>query len=313
MAEVTEAALKADSRLERILARRHFAVTVEVTPPASASPDGLRSLARSLRGHGDAFNVTEGHRALVRMASWSAAVILLQDGLEPIMQVVTRDRNRIALQADVLGAAALGVRNLLCLRGDDPSSGNEPGAKPVYELTTEEMLAMLRGMRDDGRLLGGDEIEVRPRFFLGAAANPFAGSAEDAFANLRGKVEAGADFIQTQAVYDVDAFEAWMQLVRKEWLHDRVAILAGVIPLKSAKMARFMAEKVPGIDVPAPIITRLERAADPKAEGLRIALEMIQSLRKVPGVRGVHLMAANWNEAVSDLVVRAGLFPRPDA
>ena len=312
MREATQSSLKAESRLERVLVRHHFAVTAEVTPPASASSDELRTLARQLRGHADAFNVTDAQRALARMSSWAAAVVLMQEGLEPIMQVVTRDRNRIALQGDALGAAALGVRNVLCLRGDDPRIGNEPEAKAVFELTTEELLAMYRGMRDDGRLLGGDAIDVRPRFFLGAAANPFAGSVEDAFANLRGKVEAGADFIQTQAVYDAEAFEAWMQLVRKEWLHDRVQILAGVIPLKSAKMARYIAEKVPGIDVPKGIVERMEGASDPRAEGLRIALETIQRVRKVPGVRGVHLMAVNWDEAVPEIVVRAGLFPRPD-
>ena len=308
----TQTALKADSRLERVLARRAFAATAELAPPASASADGVRALARQLRGLCDALNVTDGQRALVRMSAWAAAVVLLQEGLEPILQVVTRDRNRIALQADALGAAAVGVRNVLCLRGDDPRIGNEPDAKGVYELTTEELLATYRRMRDEGKLLGGDPIEARPMLFLGAAVNPFAGSAEDAFANLRGKVEAGADFIQTQAVFDPEAFEAYMQLVRKEWLHDRVGILAGVMPLKSAKMARYVAEKVPGIVVPQAVIARMERASDPKAEGLRIALETIQSLRKVAGVRGVHLMPVNWDEAVPEIAVRAGLFPRPD-
>jgi len=310
--EATETALRAEGRLERVLHRHTFAVTAELTPPASANADGLRRVARQLRGYCDALNVTDGQRALVRMANWAAAIVVLQEGVEPILQVVTRDRNRIALQADALGAAAVGVRNVLFLRGDDPRIGNEPEAKGVYELTTEELIAAVRRMRDEGKLLGGEPIDVRPRLFLGAAASPFAGSAEDAFANLRGKVEAGADFIQTQAIFDPEAFEAYMQLVRKEWLHDRVHILAGVMPLKSAKMARFVAEKVPGIEVPDAVVARMERASDPKAEGLRIALETIQSLRKVAGVRGVHLMPVNWDESVPEIAARAGLFPRPD-
>jgi methylenetetrahydrofolate reductase (NADPH) len=229
------------------------------------------------------------------------------------MQVVLRDRNRIALQADLLGAAALGVRNVLCLRGDDPHIGNEKEAVGVYDLTTEEMISTFRDLRDAGTLRGGDKVDQPPKVLIGAAANPFAGTPEESFANLRGKVTAGADFVQTQAIYDVDAFEEWMRLVRKEWLHQRVHILAGVIPLRSPKMAHFMAEKVPGIVIPKDILQRMNTAPDPKAEGLSIALRTIKALRAVEGVHGVHIMAVNWEDIVPTLVKEAGLFPRPEA
>lgn len=303
--------VRAGSRLERILESGGFAVTAEIAPPGSADPAEIHRAARLLHGYADAANVTDCQRAHVRMSSWAAAVIAQKEGLEPILQLVLRDRNRIALQADLLGASALGIRNVLCLRGDDPRSGNEKDAMGVYDLNTEEMIAAYRGLRDRGLLFGGDRVGAPPRVFIGAAANPFAGSPEDSFANLRGKVTAGADFVQTQAIYDVDAFEEWMRLVRKEWLHERVHILAGVIPLKSAKTARFMAEKVPGVVIPREIIERLDRAADPKAEGLQIALRTVGDLRRIEGVHGVHIMAVNWEEIVPALVREAGLHPRP--
>lgn len=304
--------LRAGSRLERILASGDFAVTAEIAPPGSADPMGIRATAALFRGSTDAANVTDCQRAHVRMSALAASALALQEGVEPIMQIVLRDRNRIALQADLLGAAALGVRNILCLRGDDPRIGNEKDAIGVYDLNTEEMIAAFRDLRDTGTLKGGDKVEHPPRVFLGAAANPLFGTPEEAFANLRGKVAAGADFIQTQAIYDVDAFEEWMRLVRKEWLHERVHILAGVIPLRSAKMAHFMAEKVPGIVVPKDLLRRIDAAPDPKAEGLSIALRTIKALRKVEGVHGVHIMAVNWEDIVPTLVREAGLFPRPE-
>jgi len=299
------------SRLARILASGAFAVTAEVTPNASGSPDQILAQVRAMKGYADAFNVTDCTRSLVRISSLAASALLLREGVEPVTQMVTRDRNRIALQADVLGAHALGVRNLLCLRGDDPKVGNEPDAAPVFEYTTEQFLALAKRLRDTGALAGGEVVQDPPRMFLGAAANPFGSSPEEAVVNLRGKVDAGADFIQTQAVYDVDAFEEWMRLVRKEWLHEKVHILAGLIPLKSAKMARFLDEKVAGITVPAAVKERMSRASDPKAEGIRIALETIEAFRRVEGIRGVHLMAVGWEEVVPTIVAKAGLHPRP--
>ena len=303
--------IRSGSRLARILASGTFAVTAEVTPNASGSPDQVLAQVRAMKGYADAFNVTDCTRALVRISSLAASALLLREDVEPVTQMVTRDRNRIALQADVLGAHALGVRNLLCLRGDDPKVGNEPDAAPVFEYTTEQFLALAKRLRETGALAGGEGVQDPPGMFLGAAANPFGGPLEEAVVNLRGKVDAGADFIQTQAVYDVDAFEEWMRLVRKEWLHDKVHILAGLIPLKSAKMARFLDEKVPGISIPQSVMERLTKASDAKSEGIRIALDAIESLRRIDGVRGVHLMAVDWEDVVPTIVQKAGLYPRP--
>jgi methylenetetrahydrofolate reductase (NADH) len=303
---------RSGGRLERVLAAGEFAVTAEIAPPGSADATEVREAAKALRGLVDACNVTDCQRALVRMSALGAAAIVLQENVEPIMQTVLRDRNRIALQADLLGASALGVRNVLCLRGDPPSAGNEKEAKVVEDLTTEGLLSTFRALRDEGRLHGGDKVEVPPKVFLGAAANPMAGTLEESFANLRGKVTAGADFVQTQAVYDIDRFEEWMQLVRKEWLHEHVDILAGVVPLKSSKMAHFMAEKVPGVVIPKEILQRMDRAAKPQAEGLAIAVNAVQALRKVEGVRGVHIMPINWDGVVPEVVRAAGLTPRPE-
>ncbi len=289
-AEVASRAIRAGSRLERILASGAFAVTAEIAPPASADGSEIRRHAAVYRGTVDACNVTDGQRALVRISSLAAATIALQEGVEPIMQMVSRDRNRIGLQSDLLGASALGIHNVLCLWGDPPPAGNEKDAKAVFDLTTEEMIATFRALRDTGILRGGDQVEQAPKVFIGAAADPF---------------------VQTQGVYDVDAFEEWMRLVRKEWLHDKVYILAGVIPLKSAKMARFLVEKL-GAVVPKHILDRMDRAPNPKAEGVSIAVRTIKALKKIEGVRGVHIMPIGWEEIVPDLVREAGLLPRPE-
>jgi methylenetetrahydrofolate reductase (NADPH) len=305
-------AIRSGGRLERILASGAFAVTAEIAPPASADGTEIRENASRYRGAVDACNVTDCTRARVHISSLAAAAIALQEGVEPVMQMVLRDRNRIALQADLLGAAALGVRNVLCLWGDPTSAGNEPEAKGVFDMKTEEMIEMFRNLRDTGTLRGGDKVESPPKVFIGAAADPFRGSKEESFGKLRAKVMAGADFIQTQAVYDVDAFEEWMRLVRKEWLHEKVYILAGVIPLKSSKMARFMVDKL-GAVVPKHIMDRMEKAPNPKAEGVSIAVRTIKALKKVEGVRGVHVMPVGWDDVVPKVVKDAGLLPRPDA
>ena len=305
-------AIRSGSRLERVLASGAFAVTAEIAPPASADAKEIREVAAMYRGAVDACNVTDCTRARVRISSLAAATIALQEGIEPVMQMVLRDRNRIALQADLLGAAALGIRNVLCLWGDPPMAGNETAAKGVFDLKTEEMIEMFRNLRDAGTLRGGDQVDVAPRVFIGAAADPFRGSKEESFGKLRTKVMAGADFVQTQAVYDVDAFEEWMRLVRKEWLHEKVYILAGVIPLKSSKMARFLEEKL-GVVVPKHIMDRMEKAPNPKAEGVSIAVRTIKALKKIEGVRGVHLMPVGWEDVVPKVVKDAGLAPRPDA
>jgi len=303
--------LKVGSALERAMAANAFAVTAEITPNASGLADHIRGQARMMRGYADACNVTDCPRAQVRISSLAAAAILLQEGVEPVMQIVTRDRNRIALQADLLGAHALGVRNVLLMSGDSPRGGNEPEAAPVYELTTEQLLAVAKKLRETGKLAGDAAVDDPPKLFLGATANPQPGALEESVVNLRGKVDAGADFIQTQAVFDLELFEEWMGLVRKEWLHEKVHILAGVLPIKSAKMARFLDEKVPGLLVPPPVLDRMANASDGKKEGMRIALETVEAFRKIAGVRGVHLMAVEWEEAVPRIVKDAGLYPRP--
>ncbi len=301
---------RAGGRLERVLTDGGFAVTAEIAPPGSADPAEVRRIAALLRDSTDACNVTDCQRAMVRMSALAAAVLASQEGVEPVLQLVLRDRNRIALQADLLGAGSLGIRNVVCMRGDPPHIGNERDAAGVYDLSTEEFLSTARDLRDQGILRGGDRVEVAPKLFLGATANPFGGSLEESFENLRGKVSAGADFIQTQAIYDVDRFEEWMRLVRKEWLHEHVHILAGVIPLRSAKMAHFMAEKVPGVVVPREILHRMSSAPDPKAEGMSIALRTLKALQSIEGVHGVHLMAVNWEDAIPTLVRDAGLARR---
>lgn len=262
------------------------------------------------RGLVDACNVTDCRRALVRMSSLAAAAIVLREGVEPVMQIVLRDRNRIALQSDLLGASALGIRNVLCLWGDPPTAGNEVDAKGVFDLTTEDLISTFRGLRDTGMLRGGGKVDKPPNVFIGAAADPFRGTKEEAFEKLRAKVTAGADFVQTQGVYDVGAFEDWMRLIRKEWLHSHVYILAGIIPLRSAKMARFMIEKI-GAVIPRDMLERLEKAPNPKAEGISIAVRTIKAMRKIEGVRGVHIMPITWDEVVPELVKEAGLYPRP--
>src|SRR3989454_10036061 len=218
-AEVASRAIRGGSRLERIPAWGAFAGTAEIAPPASADGSEIRRHAAVYRGTVDACNVTDGQRALVRISSLAAATIALQEGVEPIMQMVSRDRNRIGLQSDLLGASALGIHNVLCLWGDPPPAGNEKDAKAVFDLSTEEMIATFRALRDTGILRGGDKVEQAPKGFIGAAADPFRGSKEESFGKLRGKVTAGADFVQTQGGYDVDAFEEGIRLGGKEWRH----------------------------------------------------------------------------------------------
>ncbi len=303
--------LRSGSRLERTLAAGRFAVTVEIVPPASPDPAAFLAAARPLRGCADAFNVTDRPRASVKMAGWAACALLVREGMEPVLQVAARDRNRIALQADALGAAALGVRNVLCMSGDEPGAGSEPGAATVADLDTRGLIEALRGLRDGGRLLGGGPVDPRPALFLGTAANPLAGGLEDSFAKLRERVEAGADFVQTQGIFDVDAFGEWVHLLRKEWLHEKVHVLAGVMPLRSAKAARFVSERLPGVAVPKEVIARLDRASSPRAAGIRLAVETIEGLRKIDGVRGIHVMGVGWEESIPEVLRGAGLAPRP--
>ncbi|MBC7108573.1 MAG: methylenetetrahydrofolate reductase [Methanomassiliicoccales archaeon] len=303
--------MKAGSNLEKVLEAGHFAVTVEIGPPKSANPESVRHHARMLKGYADAFNLTDNQTAIVRLSSLASAVICLQEGVEPVMQMTCRDRNRIALQSDLLGASALGIKNVLCLTGDHQTFGNEKGAKNVYDIDSIQELLIFKKMRDEKKICGGEELEEAPKVFLGAAENPFADPFEFRVTRLAKKVNAGADFIQTQAIYDMERFEKWMEGVRERGLDKKVHILAGVIPLKSVGAARYMKNKVSGMIVPDSIIDRMRKAKDPKAEGVKICIEQIEYLKTVKGVHGVHIMAIAWEEIVPEIVKQAGLYPRP--
>jgi 5,10-methylenetetrahydrofolate reductase len=312
------------SNLEKVLRAGHFAVTGELGPPTSADRQVVEEKARFFRDTVDAINITDNQTAVVRMSSISVAALLLQMGLEPVVQMTARDRNRIAIQSDLLGAWALGARNLLCLTGDYMTFGNHPTARGVFDMDSLQMLATVRDMRDRGVVQSGDEMDVPPRFFIGAAANPFAPPFDFRPHRLAKKVEAGADFIQTQIVYNVERFAEYMKRAGDLGLLDRVYVLAGVTPIKSVGAARYMASQVPGLEVPDEIVQRMvdsgagipkedkeARRAARRQEGLDICVEIIQQVREIPGVAGIHVMAIEWEEAVPTIVERAGLLPRP--
>jgi methylenetetrahydrofolate reductase (NADPH) len=305
--------MKAGSNLERILTGGQFAVTGELGPPKGADVAVIERKAKLLKGNVDAVNVTDNQTAIVRMSSIAVSALLKQMGLEPTMQMVCRDRNRIAMQSDIFGAYALGIRNILCLSGDHQKFGNHPTAKNVFDLDSVQLIQTVKKMRDEHKVLSGDEIEGPPQMFIGAAANPFADPFEFRVIRLAKKAAAGADFIQTQCIYDMDKFERFMKMVRDRGLHEKIFILAGVTPLKSVGMARYMKEKVAGMEVPEEIINRMKAAGKEKAreEGLKICVEQIQRLKSIPGVRGIHLMAIEWEEVVHEIIERAGLLPRP--
>jgi methylenetetrahydrofolate reductase (NADPH) len=304
-----------DSCLERILEKGEFAVTSECGPPRGADPDVIRKKGNLLNGYVDAVNVTDNQTSVVRMSSLASCVLLRDMGFDPILQMVCRDRNRIALQSDILGAAAIGIKNVLCLSGDHQKFGDHSRAKNVFDIDSVQLIQTIKRMRDEGKLLSGDELNSVPKLFIGAAANPFADPFEIRVPRLAKKVKAGVQFIQTQCIYNLDKFEQWMAMVRDRGLHERVHILAGVTPFKSAGMARYMKNMVPGIDVPDELIERMkgmDKENQPE-EGIKICVESIQKLRRIEGVHGIHIMAIEWEEKVSEIVKRTGLHPRPAA
>ncbi|MFQ6058881.1 MAG: methylenetetrahydrofolate reductase [Anaerolineae bacterium] len=303
--------MKSGSKLEMVLEEGYFAVTAELGPPKGTSADFIRRKAEILKPYCDAINVTDNQTAVVRMSSMASCAILKQMGLEPVMQMTCRDRNRIAIQSDILGAVALGIRNLLCLTGDHQTFGNHPGAKNVHDIDSIQLVQLVKAMRDDRVFQSGDRITGEFPMFIGAAANPFADPFEYRVLRLAKKVKAGADFIQTQAVFDVKKFSRYMQMVRDHGLDEQVYILAGVIPMKSVGMARYMRDYVSGLNVPDELVTRMEDARDAKEEGVKICLEIIEQLRDISGVKGIHIMAVAWEEIVPTIVEGAGLFPRP--
>jgi methylenetetrahydrofolate reductase (NADH) len=304
---------KTPSKLEKILASGKLAVTSECGPPRGSDPEVITRKAEMIKNHVDAINVTDNQTSMTRLCSLAACIRLKLLGLEPVLQMVTRDRNRIAVQSDVLGAASFDIHNILCLSGDHQSFGDCPEGQNVYDLDSMQLIQTVRHMRDEGKFLGGDPIVRPPRMFVGAAANPFADPYEIRVPRLAKKVAAGAEFIQTQCIYNLDKFEDWLGKARERGLTEQVYILAGLTPMKSAGMARYMKNRVPGMDVPDEIVKRLSDTPKEKQaeEGIKICVESIQRLREVKGVAGFHIMAIEWEEMVPEIVERAGLYPRP--
>jgi methylenetetrahydrofolate reductase (NADPH) len=294
-------------RLERVLRAGAFAVTAEISPPDSADPNEVYERASLFDVYVDAINATDGSGANCHMSSVGMCALLTRRGYAMVLQVSARDRNRIAIQGDVLGAAAMGVYNILCLSGDGVDVGDHPEAKPVFDVDCMSMLSMVRGMRDDGQFLSGRKLSSPPNVFLGAAANPFAPPFDYRPLRLEKKVAAGAQFVQTQYCYDMDMFRSYMAAVRDAGTHERVFILAGVGPLASARSAEWIRSNVPGIHIPDSVIRRLKGADDQKEEGVRICVDMINELREIEGVHGVHIMAFRQEHRVGEIVERSGV------
>ena len=308
----------AGSRLERILAAGHFAVTAEVGPPRGPDPEAIRKKAEVVRGIADAYNVTDNQTAVVRMASMAGAKLLLDEGLEPVMQMTCRDRNRIAIQSDLLGAWGLGLRNCLSISGDHQVAGGggklkgHPGCKNVYDVDSIQLISILKGLRDEAVQQGGDSIKPAAPFFIGAAWTPLAPPEDFRVVRLAKKIAAGADFIQTQAVYDVGRFAEAVGKAAEMGLTEAAAILPGVIVPRSAGMLRYMNANVPGVEVPEGLIKRMKSASDSREEGLKITVELIDALRQIPAVKGVHVQAIESEELLPEVMERAGLLPRPE-
>jgi methylenetetrahydrofolate reductase (NADPH) len=308
-----KADMKSGSNLEKILKAGHFAFTGELGPPRGTGVEEVKHKASFLKGMVDAVNITDNQTAVVRMASWAASLIVLQEGLEPNYQMVCRDRNRLAMQSDILGAYTLGIKNMLCLSGDHQKFGDHPQAKGVFDIDSMQLISMVKNMRDEGKFLGGTDIENPPKMFIGAAANPFADPFEWRVHRLAKKVAAGVDFIQTQCIYNMEKFRNFIKMANDMGLTEKVYILAGVTPMKSVGMARYMKAKVPGMDVPDEIIKRLQGVDKTKVadEGIKMACEQIEEFKELKGVAGVHLMAIEWEHKVPEIAERAKVLPRP--
>ena len=310
--------MKVGSHLETLLTQGEFVATAELGPPKSADLELIKKKAAILRGYADAVNITDNQTAIVRVSSIAAGKISLDEGLEPIIQMTCRDRNRLAMQADILGAHIFGLKNLLCLSGDHQSFGNHPQAKNVYDLDSVHLVQMVKNMRDEKIFQCGEEIKntkksevIEPRMFVGVAANPFGDPFEFRVVRLAKKIKAGADFVQTQCIFDLPKFKEWMKMVVDRGLHEKVYLLAGVMPIKSYRVLQYMKNNVAGMSIPDELIGRMKGAEDPKAEGVKICIELIQQVREIEGIRGVHIMAVEWEAIVPSIVQEAGLYPRP--
>ncbi len=306
--------MKSGSKLQKILEAGHFAFTGELGPPRGANVEHVREKAKPLVGNVDAVNITDNQTAMVRMASWAASLLAIEEGLEPNFQMTCRDRNRLAMQSDILGAYALGIRNILCLSGDHQQFGDHPQSKGVFDIDSTQLIGMVKKMRDEGKFLGGADIDEPPQLFIGAAANPFAEPVEWRVHRLAKKVAAGADFVQTQCIFNMERMREWVRQANDMGLTEKVYILAGVTPMKSIGMAKYMASKVPGMDVPDEIIKRLQGVEKKKVsdEGIKIACEQIEEFKEMKGVAGVHLMAIEWEHKVPEIAERAKVLPRPE-
>jgi methylenetetrahydrofolate reductase (NADPH) len=310
---IDQSLYRSGGRLERVLRSGRFAVTAELNPPDSADPQEVYDAALVLSGAVDGINATDASGAHCHMSSVAICALLTRAGYEPVLQVSCRDRNRIAMQGDVLGAAAMGVHNVLCLTGDDVSVGDQPQAKPVFDFDSLHLLRTIKIMRDEGRFLSGRKLTVPPRLFLGAASNPFVPPYEWRPLRLGKKLAAGADFIQTQYCFDMPRFQQFMAQVRDLGLDEKLFILVGVGPLRSEKAAEFMRTKVPGVVIPDHIVERLRKTPKERKqeEGKRICIEIIEQVREIKGVAGVHVMAYRQEELVTEIIEESGLLPRP--
>lgn len=304
-----------ESRLKKVLAAGAFAVTAEAVPPLSGDAGQLIEETSPLKGLADALNVTDGAGARVQMAALAASALLVREGIEPVLQFTCRDRNRLALQADLVGAWALGVRNILCLRGDDPTAGDQPDSMPVFDLDTRALLATATRMREEGKLPdpSSRDVDEAPRYFIGAAdmpVDPEPGWKPEA---LSRKIDAGADFVQTQFCFDIGIVERYAACLHNEGITERLSVLVGLGPIPSAKSARWMRENLFGVKIPDTLIDRLEAADDPRAEGRRICIELMQQMREVDGIAGVHLMAPRQREEIPEIIEDSGVLTGRDA
>lgn len=304
------AGIRVVDSLKNVLQSGRFAVTCELGPPQGSTLAPLVEKAAMVRGFVDAVNLTDCTGAMVRLSSLAASLAVMSAGIEPIMQITLRDRNRIGIQSDLLGASALGIHNILCLYGDMPSAGNEKEAKPVYDINTETLISGIRKMRDESLLLGGGKISVPPEFFIGAAASPAHEESEKRIEKVKRKVDAGAEFIQTQPVFDPGLFEEFMRDMNSSGISQECRIIAGIMPVKSLKMARHLRDQVHGITVTEEVVTRMDRAVSQEQEGIRIALETVEALKKIRGLAGIHIMTVSWEQIIPKIVEEAGLAPR---
>jgi methylenetetrahydrofolate reductase (NADPH) len=305
--------MKSGSNLEKVLKAGHFAFTGELGPPRGTTVEEVRHKAQYLKGHVDSVNITDNQTAVVRMASWAACIILIQEGLEPNFQMVCRDRNRLAMQADVLGVYAHGVRNMLCLSGDHCLFGDHPEAMGVFDIDSMQLINMVKTMRDEGKFQAGTDILDPPKIFIGAAVNPFADPFEWRIHRLAKKIEAGVDFVQTQCIYNMEKFREFIHQANDMGLTEKAFILAGVTPMKNVGMAKYMKNRVPGMDVPDDVIKRLQGVDKKKQadEGIRMAAEQVEEFKEMKGVHGVHMMAIEWEHKVPEIAELCKVLPRP--